>query len=238
VYKLKYILILILYLHPKSAEVRAMKTLQGILFKQGSDLRLGSIDVSNKRTKVITKSNIYGVFNITVTIGDTLVFSGAEYNSARLAVNSFDDKIVFLAPNIHLAEVVIKENSLKQDLLETQDGYRKKSVFYTGTPHYYYLFLKPMTFIYENVKSEVKEARKFKKFTHNSLNSIEITKRWNNEAIKANVPIDDKDLEDFRNEYWPTIMQVRMWSDYDLINYIRSSYREFSKKRTSDSPDI
>ncbi len=228
-YKWIYISVIMLWLF-SNAGAQSIKLQQGIIFKQGTNIPLGSIDVVNKRTNALRRTSIYGVFNIMAAPGDTLGFSGLGYNNVRIVVNNFEDKVIFLQPVIQLNEVVIRENSFKKDLLDAQDGYRKKSVFYTGTPHYYYLFLKPMTFIYENFKSEVKEARKFKKFANNSLNSLEITKRWNNENIKANTPITDNELDEFRNDYWPSLAQIRRWSDYDLISYIKASYQDFKAK--------
>jgi len=229
--RLKLIILLISFFCIKNAEGQTMKFQQGLIFNQGTSLRLGSIDIINKRTAGVAKSNIYGEFRVMATLGDTLEFSNPGYSTSRVIVNDFQDQIVYMSPIIQLQEVVIQENSFKKDLLDVQKGYRKKSVFYTGTPHYYYLFCKPMTFIYENFKSEEIEARRFKKFTKNSLNSYEISKRWNDTSIKAIVPISNDKLDEFETEYWPTITQIRTWSDYDLINYIKNSYLEFEQKK-------
>ncbi|MEO6851488.1 MAG: hypothetical protein ABI203_11500 [Mucilaginibacter sp.] len=213
-----------------AAQAQSVKILQGIVFNQGNSIRLAGIAVVNKRTNRLIKTNVYGIFAIPAMAGDTISFSGMGYNASELTVDNFDDKMIFMQSTTQLNEVVIRENSLAKDLMDTQYGYRKKSVFYTGTPHYYYLFLKPMTFIYENFRNEVKEARKFKKFTTNSLNSFEVTRKWNNANIKANAPVADNQLEEFRNDYWPTLAQIRSWSDYDLVNYIKQCYRDFESK--------
>jgi len=165
------------------------------------------------------------------SIGDTLKISCDGYNNIELTVKDFADKIYFLKPVTALPGVVIKETSVQADLDEAKRGYRRKSVFYTGTPHYYYLFLKPMTFIYENFKSEVKNARKFIRYAKNETAYYEISARFNAESIKGVIPIKDDELEDFENNYWPTVDQIRKWNDYDLINYIIFSYRDFIKKK-------
>src|SRR5437879_1602684 len=134
---------------------------KGMCYKAGTSIRLSSVQILNKHTTFIAKSNIYGDFSIPACPGDTLEMSCAGYNKATFVVADLSDKILFLDPVISLPEVVIKETSVQADLNSVKRGYRKKSVFYTGTPHYYYLVLKPMTFIYENFKSEVINARKF-----------------------------------------------------------------------------
>lgn len=207
---------------------------QGILYKAETDIRLGNVQIFNKRSLAIAKSNMYGMFSIPASVGDTLEISCAGYNNAELAVNDFADKIFFLKPVIALPGVVIKETSVQADLDEVKRGYRKKSVFYIGTPHYYYLFLKPMTFIYENFKSEVKDARRFNRYAKKETAYYEISARFNAQSIKSVIPIKNDELEDFATDYWPTLEQIRRWNDYDLINYIITSYRDFKKKQRAN----
>jgi hypothetical protein len=205
------------------------KPLQGLIYKAGTSLRLGSAKVINKRSLNTTKSNIYGMFSIAASAGDTLEISYAGYNSNEFVVTDFTDRVFFLKPAIALPEVQIKETSIQADLNEVKRSYRKKSVFYTGTPHYYYLVLKPMTFIYENFKSEVKDARKFNRYAAKELAYYEIAARFNDHTIKNAIPIKEEELDDFKSDYWPAVEQIRSWNDYDLSAYIVRSYQDFKK---------
>jgi hypothetical protein len=210
-----------------TANAQPVQLQQGLFYKSGTALRLGGVQVLNKQSAVMVRSNLYGAFAIPASKGDTLSISYAGYNSAEFIVDDLTDRVLFLKPAIALAGVVIKETSVKADLNEVKQGYRKKSVFYTGTPHYYYLFLKPMTFIYENFKSEVKNARRFNRYAKNELSYYEIAARFNDRTIKKTVPIGDEELEIFESGYWPSLEQVRKWNDYDLSEYIIISYRDF-----------
>lgn len=203
---------------------------RGLFFKAGTGIRLSGIRVQNKRNSSITSSTIIGTFSIPARKGDTLEITGDGYNSRNLIVD-LNDEVVFLEPQILLSEVVIKENTISADLSTTQNGYRKKGVFYTGTPHYYYLFLKPMTFIYENFKSEVIDARRFKRFAKDERGYYEINARFNQNAIKKVIPIRDEEIDRFEELYWPSLAQVRNWNDYDLDNYIIRSYSDFKRKQ-------
>ncbi|MDF2430978.1 MAG: hypothetical protein JWP44_609 [Mucilaginibacter sp.] len=214
----------------KGTSAQALKSQQGLLIKKGTAIRLGSVQVINKRNLSKATSNIYGVFNIPASAGDTLTFIDNRFQSSYFIVTDFTDKVIYLDPVIELNEVVIKENSMRADFKEVQRGYRSKSVFYTGTPHYYYLVLKPMTFIYENFKSEVKNARRFNRYTGREMSSIKIAERFNNNTIKAVVAIKDSELEDFKTAYEPTVTRIDAMSDYDLANYIRISYSEFKNR--------
>jgi hypothetical protein len=206
---------------------QSQKVQQGLIYKTGTNMRLGSVQVFNKRNLINVKSNIYGVFAIPASVGDTLEISCADYNSNEFIVTDFTDRVCFLKPAIALSEVVIKESSIQADLNEVKRGYRKKSVFYTGTPHYYYLVLKPMTFIYENFKSEVKNARKFNRYAKKEMAYYEIAARFNDNNIKHIVPIKEEELDDFKSCYWPSLNQLRSWNDYDLSSYIIRSYYDF-----------
>jgi hypothetical protein len=211
------------------AGAQTAKLQQGLLLKSNTNIRLGSVTVLNKRTLGNARSSMFGVFGILAQPGDTLEFKSDNYQVTNFVVTDLEDKVIFMAPVIQLAEVVIKENSIKSEIKEAQDGYRRKSVFYTGTPHYYYLFLKPMTFIYENFKSEVRDARRFNKYAKRELASYKVAERFNDSTIKKVVPLKDTELEDFKSDYMPTLNQINAWNDYDLINYIKNAYIDFEK---------
>lgn len=213
----------------KGTYAQNAKLQQGLLYKTGTNIRLGAIQVLNKRSFAKARSSVLGVFNILAFPGDTLRFSSNNFQASDFVVTDFADKIIFLEPIIQLNEVVVKEHSLRNDIKEVQRGYREKSVFYTGTPHYYYLVLKPMTFIYENFKSEVIDARRFNRYAKRELAYYKVAERFNDAAIKKVVPIKDEELEDFELDYFPTLAQINAWNDYDLINYIKNSYVVFKK---------
>jgi hypothetical protein len=214
-----------------TANAQAIKQQAGMLLKNGSNIRLGGVWVLNKRSLARATSNPAGVFNIAALTGDTLSFSSDNFQSKDIVVTDLADKIIYLEPAIQLDEVIVKENSLRSDIKEVMRGYREKSVFYNGTPHYYYLVLKPMTFIYENFKSEKIFARRFSKYATRELAANEVDARFNNEKIKKAVPIKDNELEDFELTYSPSVEQLRRMSDYDLINYIRNCYKDFTKNK-------
>ena len=225
----KTLLLLVITLIAIQTSSAQLKVQQGMFLKQGTSIRLGSVQVTNKRLSIKNKSSIYGEFQITANSGDTLLFSSPGFLSTIMIVSDFQDKIIYLQPIIELSEVNVKANSVRKDLMETQKVYRSKGVFYTGDPHYYYLFLKPMTFIYENFKSEVKNARKFKKYTKKELEYYEISKRYNDSTILKNTSISKDELVAFKTMFMPTYKQYIQYNDYDLIRYIKASYQNFKK---------
>ncbi|WP_428329937.1 hypothetical protein [Mucilaginibacter sp.] len=211
------------------AGAQIIKVQQGLLLKSGTSNRLGGVSIINKRSQAKAVSNTLGVFSIQASAGDTISFKDDNYLGAEFVIKDFTDQVIFLEPAIQLNEVIVKEHSLNADIKEVQRGYREKSVFYTGTPHYYYLILKPMTFIYENFKSEVKDARRFNRYAHQALASKKVDERFNDSAIKKVIPIGDNEVEAFRLAYIPTLKQLNVWNDYELINYIKTSFASFKR---------
>ena len=210
-----------------TADAQSTALTNGIVCENNSGRRLANIKVVNKQTQSRALTNDIGEFKIAANAGDTLELSNDLFETKKLVANDSHTTIVFLNKIIALKEVIIKENSLKKDLTETQHIYRSKGVFYTGRPHYYYLFLKPMTFIYENFKSEVINARRFKRSAVRDIEGQEISIRFNEQIVQRNTPLDSAQAGHFVIRYWPSIQQVRSWSDYDMVQYIKHSYQEF-----------
>lgn len=229
-YRKKFLLLFATYLSFAGiSKGQVLKIQQGIIYKQNSGIRLGSVKVENRRSHATTQSNMYGFYTIMAAAGDSLELTGAGFQTSSVVITDFLTKVSYLVPATQLQEVVIKGNSLLADLQEVKTGYRNKGVFYTGTPHYYYLFVKPMTFIYENFKSEVVQARKFKRYAQKEVESSEIASRFNDDLIKSYIPVKDEELFTFKLRYWPSLVQLNAWSDYDLAGYIRRSYQDFKK---------
>src|SRR5580693_997474 len=83
-----------------AAIAQAIKVQQGLLLKYGTNIRLGSVQVLNKRGHFKARSNTVGVFNITAATGDTLTFTSDSFQQAAFIVTDLADKIVYMQPVI------------------------------------------------------------------------------------------------------------------------------------------
>ena len=204
---------------------------KGVLVNKTTGFKIAQVSILNKQTGTRSTSDIYGFFSIPSKPGDTIQFESSDHHPTEFVITDLTDQVIFMYPILKekLPEVKIEATTLKSAIKETQLGYRKQGVFYTGKPHYYYLFLKPMTFIYENFKSEVINARKFNVYARTELNASAVQSRWNNDKIKQIVNIPDSSIESFRLKFMPTFQQIKLMNDYDLILYIRKSYEEYKK---------
>ncbi|MFK5890008.1 MAG: hypothetical protein QM486_04680 [Flavobacteriaceae bacterium] len=97
---------------------------------KNDSLSVEGIHVLNKNTKKRTISNQYGVFNIPVTINDTLIFEGIQFKKKELVITKRMVKTksvdVTLIQNINeLATVEIKNHNLTGDLVNDAKKVKK-----------------------------------------------------------------------------------------------------------------
>jgi hypothetical protein len=207
---------------------------EGVVFKKGTNIRISNAEIINKNTRGKVNSNDFGIFRIISSVNDTLQISGAGYITQVFIVRDFKDAIIHLQSTNELQEVQVKEKTIKQELEEARNSYRSKGVFYKGKPPLLAAIFSPLTFINELVGKNGRQARRFNKFADREIDYYEVASRFNDSSIKTTVPIQDDELEDFKSKYWPTAEQIKRWTDYDVISYIKRSYTEFKNKRTTD----
>lgn len=223
------ILVFLLYLmHIAPINAQSTGVQQGCILEKDKNVRLSNILVSDKNNHHVAHSDIHGLFSIRAAVGDSIQFSGDGFATTNITVGDFTDAFVYLIPAVLLNEVTIKDHAEAQNLKETLAEYRALGVLYLRNPRYYYLVCKPMSFIYENFKTEMIQARRFKRYSARELNSFRVSERYNQMAIRSVIPtISDTDLPDFLVRYMPTITQVNSWNDYELIRYIQDSYSDY-----------
>lgn len=215
---------------------QSIKTQQGAVLKAGGNVRISGALIQNKRSTFTVTTNPMGIFTILASPGDTLDISAAGYTPKSVVVSDFKDEIVYLIPVTELSEVIVKGKSLENELREVQDAYRSKGVYYNGKPPLLASVAHPLTAINELFGKNAKRARRFSEYAERELEYQEISRRFNDLVIKNAVPdIKNEELADFKDEYMPTTEQIRKWNEYDLVVYIKSSFKQFRENKTQGS---
>jgi hypothetical protein len=137
------------------------------------------------------------------------------------------DQTIYMQPVIHLNEVTIKETSRQQELSDALDNYKKKGQYYSLNPSVGSVITSPISGLYELFGKGPAQARKFQKYSKEEMERIEISKRYNKPLVKKVTQISDEDLENFMKAFTPNVEDIRIWSDYDIVNYIKKSYAYF-----------
>lgn len=225
-----------------TAEVNAQtKPFQGIIYEQGTPLRVGEALIQNLNTNARAKTNYMGEFTIPASDGDTLLITKPEYADYKLPVKPKKVTIIQLIRIRKLAEVVITAPSKKEELDEVVREYRKKGSFYQGKPPLLAYVFKPLTALYELIGKTPGQARRFSRYYENELEQSEIDRRFNRSLVKAVTNLEDIDLKNFMITYRPEYTKLAKWNDYDLRNYITASLKAFNangRPQAETLPDL
>ena len=216
------------------SQAQSLHYQQGVIYSKGANSRIGQVAVFNARTKFTVNTDNLGRFSILSLEGDTLQFSKSGYLGQGFIVSDFRDVLIYMAASNELSEVIVIGKSIKNELKEVEDMYRSKGIYYNGKPPAYLLSPidgKPLTFLYERFGKEGKRARKFSQFAKKEIEYSEVRSRFNDHTIRTVIDICEKELNAFKEAYFPTSLQIKSWTDFDLYNYIKKSYTEFKKDK-------
>ncbi|OCX50860.1 hypothetical protein BEL04_19235 [Mucilaginibacter sp. PPCGB 2223] len=202
--------------------------IRGIVYSKNINVRLPNVLVTNEFTHASVINDNLGAFAIKAAIGDTLLFNCRNFSDQKVVITADVSVFVFMVPVINLMQVDIKDVTKKQDMADVMKGYNKQGVYNNGKTSTLGAILNPLNGLYDLFGSGPKNARRFKEYAARESEQTEIDKRFNKPFVKKMSGIQDSvKLQWFMTTYRPDIEQIRKWTDYDLIDYIRKSYKEF-----------
>jgi len=215
--------------------VVAQNIIRGAVVEKGTGIKVNGARVFNKNNQAISFTNNFGVFQLKAAPGDSLEISSTAYLNKKIQLVNLQDIIVYLQSMNLLEEVVIKGTNLQNTSKEAAAHYSKeKGIYYNGKPPLILLNPfggKPLTFFHELLGSDAKRVRRLNKLARNEIVNNEIDRRFNSTVIKSLIPIKEEDLDAFKIAYEPTLADLRKWTDYELLNYIKQSFETFKKKQ-------
>ena len=199
---------------------------KGVVMESGTMNRIALAEISNKRNNFVVGSNDMGIFEIKAAVGDTLVIVKRDFSDREVRVVGSTDLVIKLTRTT-LNTVNIYGQSKKQELDQIKRDYRDKGSFYAGKPPLLSYIFTPLTAIYELFGKTPKNARRFNKYYSTELQQSEIDQFFNETSIQKETDLRGKDLENFMLNYRPEYEQVKKWTTYDAIKYIRDNYAKF-----------
>ena len=203
--------------------------LRGVVSKRLSGERIAQVVINDLRSHDFIESDNVGWFAINVAIGDTLLFSKADYTPQKIVITAIADIPVYMQPVVKLDEVQIKGQTKRQELNDVMNDYRKKGTFYDGKPPALSFLTSPITGLYELFGKTPGQARRFAKDSKNELEYAEVHRRYNTALIKRVTHASDSTAQKFMNYYTPSFEDLKQWNDYELIRRIRKSYDYYAK---------
>lgn len=203
-------------------------SVRGLLVEKSGASRVSNVSVLNKRTRIKVLSSELGLFRISATIGDTLLFSKMGYSDLIQVLPSLSDLVLRMQPVIELAEVKVLGQTKQEELQEFRDQYRKKGSYYAGKPPLLAYIFQPVTALYELLGKTPNQARRFNLFYLRELEQTEIDRRFNSYAIAKITGLDGSHLKNFMVLYRPGYEVLSQMDEYAMISYVKKSLATFN----------
>ncbi|WP_442794206.1 carboxypeptidase-like regulatory domain-containing protein [Pelobium manganitolerans] len=203
--------------------------LKGLVFERGSNKRLENVFIQNKTHH--TKTDEWGNFQIEASIGDTLYFSKIGFADFQQVISAKQNLLIYLEASIALDEVKVKGQTKLQEQREVLDEYRAKGVFYNGDPPLLVYIFSPLTALRELLSTDANNAKRFSNYAARENAETMVDRHFNKTVIKQSIPIKDEDLAEFMYYHRPKAEDVKYWTRYDDMAYIKQKYKEFLKRK-------
>ena len=114
----RFILVLVLIFMAMGASAQNEFTVNGVISKKQTVERVAQAVVVNLRSGDRMMSDQIGWFAIKATVGDTLLFTKADFSNQKIVIINKQDIPVYMEPVIQLAEVKIQGQTKKEELAE------------------------------------------------------------------------------------------------------------------------
>jgi len=202
---------------------------KGVVFEKGSNVRVALANISNTRTKVGVTSNDLGMFQISATLGDTLLITKTNLNDQRIQILGHQDILIYLVRGTTtLNEVTIIGNNKKQDLADLKRDFQNKGVYNGGKSSFLSAIFQPLNALYNLIGKDPKNARRFGRYADNEIKQSQIDVYFNPSIIKNNTELRGDTLEKYMLDYRPEFQKAQYWNSYDYIKYIKESSKKFT----------
>ncbi|RZK72531.1 MAG: hypothetical protein EOO92_19765, partial [Pedobacter sp.] len=108
----------LIFLLGSVANAQEGKMIKGAIIQDGTSTRVESVRVLNQKSGRVVRSDGFGLFQLFVSLGDTLVFEKIGYQDQKYALIDFNDLIIKLKLSNQLTEVKITGTRKSSELFK------------------------------------------------------------------------------------------------------------------------
>ncbi|WP_158827083.1 hypothetical protein [Mucilaginibacter lacusdianchii] len=189
-------------------------TLRGRVEETGSNIKMPDVLVRNENTKAVTTTDDNGNFQITASIGHTLIFTSPGYVSDTLFLVDMATKSIKMLPSsIALREVNIRSSRAFNPRAEYPQVYQRSKVY----------VLSPTSWF----GKDAKDARRLKHYFEREVQERHVDSVFTRAYVSSIIPLKGQELEDFMTLYRPTYTFLRNNNGPSLAAYINDSYKKY-----------
>ena len=212
------------------------RMVRGAVIQEGTKEKVQEAIIENFKRGLTKRTDNFGAFEIYAGIGDSLLVRKIGYQDTYYVVTKDEAPRIYLKLSNQLLEVEINgQKKVSANFEEASTAYSKeKGIFYGGKPPLALLSPfggSPVTFFYELFSKDGKRVKRLNQLAAKARIDEEVAVRFNPTTIKAAIPIEDKDVDLFRDNYAPAVEDSRGWSDSQLIQYIKENFEKFKRKK-------
>ncbi len=229
-YKIKNIALLVVFFFLAFAahSQEQDNIISGLVMEKGTSTRVTDANVVNQRTNQRVRTNSYGVFTIEVNVGDTLAISKVGYGSIKTRINTLEDIILDMQAGNVIETVVITRSTKEAEMKGMLEDYESKGVYNGGHNKFGTYLASPATAIYNLFGKEAKNARRFEQYMSQELEATKVDRIFNKTIVSKLTHLEGEDLESFMDLYRPSYSTAQHWGQYDLMNYINTSFKAWN----------
>lgn len=210
-----------------SAQMSAMPKVSGLVLEKTTGKRLADVNVLNLRTNRKVVSNNFGVFYIEAMVGDSLSLTKIGYGSVKTVINTLEDILLELQPGLQIEEVVIARKTKQQEMEDILRDYEKKGIYNGGKNGVGTYLNSPATALYNLFGREAKNMKRFEKFMNREVNELAVDRIFTQKVVSETTGLDGEELLNFMEMYRPSHDVATKWGQYDLLDYITSSFKSW-----------
>lgn len=208
-----------------TAQMTELPKVSGLILEKGTGNRLADVNVINLKTNRKVTSNNFGVFYIDAMIGDSLSITKVGYGSLKTVLYTLNDVVLEMQPGMQIETVVVARQTRQQEMKDILRDYEKKGIYNGGKNKVGTYLNSPATALYNLFGREAKNMKRFEKYMNREVNEIAVDRIFTKSAVSEHTGLEGEALTNFMEIYRPSYEQSKNWGQYDLLNYIVSSFK-------------
>lgn len=209
------------------AQMGKLPQISGLVLEKVTGKRLADVNVINLRTNKKVISNTFGVFYIEAMVGDSLSLTKVGYGPIKTEVSTLEDILLEMKPGLSIEEVVVVRKTREQEMADILRDYEKKGIYNGGDNSFGTYLNSPATALYNLFGREAKNMKRFEKYMNGEVNQLAVDRIFTSKIVSETTGLEGQGLLDFMELYRPTHDVAKQWGQYELLNYITSSYKKW-----------
>ncbi|RYZ23726.1 MAG: carboxypeptidase-like regulatory domain-containing protein, partial [Sphingobacteriales bacterium] len=202
--------------------------MKGKVYDMKSNKPMPNVNIVNTFTGLGMTTDSSGVFTVNVEKGHLVEFTRMGYKVARVRIDVASLPFYSIAMRegaIDIPEVEVRGNAFRTDSIENRETYK------WAIEHYKLEGLDVIQHPFDALSKRNRQIWAFQKRYEYFEKEKFVDYVFNERLINKVAPIDSLEMEDFRRYYRPTYEQIKSWTEYEFLEYIKRSAAAYMRRR-------